>query len=58
MDFEGYFFKLKLYPPLRNAAEGVYFAKGGNILEYRAKANALSKPKNSRPLITLALQLV
>jgi hypothetical protein len=58
MDFEGYFLKLKLYAPLRNATEGVYFAKGGNILEYKAKANALSKPRNSRPLTTLALQLV
>jgi hypothetical protein len=35
--------KLKFYPPLRNVVEGVYFEKGGNILEYKAKANALLK---------------
>jgi hypothetical protein len=35
--------KLKLYPPLRNAT------KGGNILKYRAKANALSKSRSSCP---------
>jgi hypothetical protein len=58
MDFKGNPLKLKLYPPLRNVVEGVYLAKGGNILEYRAKANALSKPRSSRPLTTLALQLV
>jgi hypothetical protein len=58
MDFERNPFKLKLYPPLRNTAKGVYIAKGGNILEYRANANALSKPRNSRPSITLALKLV
>jgi len=51
-------FKLKLYPPLRNTEQGVYFAKGGNILEYRAKANALSKPRNNHPLITLVLHLI
>ncbi len=56
MDSKGNLLKLKLYPPLRNVAEGVYFAKGGNILRYKAKANALSKPKSSRPSITLALQ--
>jgi hypothetical protein len=50
--------KLKLYPTLRNAVEGVYFAKGGNILEYRVKANALSKPKNNIPSTTLTLHSV
>jgi hypothetical protein len=58
VDSKGNPLKLKLYPPLRNATKGVYLAKGGNILEYRVKANALLKPKNSRPLITLVLQLV
>ncbi len=47
--------KLKLYPPLINIAEGVYLTKGGNILEYRAKANALLKLRSNRPLITIAL---
>jgi hypothetical protein len=36
--------------------ESVYLTKGGNILQYKAKMNALSKPKSSCPLITLALQ--
>jgi hypothetical protein len=50
--------KLKLYPPLKNAVEGVYLAKGGNILKCRAKANALSKLKSSCLLKTLTLYLV
>jgi hypothetical protein len=58
MDFERSLLKLKLYPPLKNATEGVYIGKGGNILEYRAKVNALSKPKNNHPSITLTLQLI
>jgi hypothetical protein len=31
VDFEGNPLKLKLYLPLKNAMEGVYLAKGGNI---------------------------
>jgi hypothetical protein len=58
VDFERNPFKLKLYPPLKNAVEGVYLVKGGNILEYRAKINALLKPRKSRHLKTLTLQLV
>jgi hypothetical protein len=58
MDFKRNPFKLKLYPPLKNVMEGVHLAKGGNILEYKAKANALSKPKKSRPSTTLDLQVV
>jgi len=58
MDSKGNPLKLKLYPPLINAMEGVYIAKGGNILEYKAKVNALSKPRNNWPLITLVLQPV
>jgi hypothetical protein len=58
MDFERNPFKLKLYPPLRKTTEGVYIVKGGNILEYRVKENALSKPKNSRLSIALVLNLV
>jgi hypothetical protein len=56
MDFEGKPFKLKLYPPLRNIAKGVHIAKGKNILEYRAKVNALSKPRINHPSFTLALK--
>jgi hypothetical protein len=55
MDSEGNPLKLKLYPPLRNATEGVYLVKGGNIFEYKAKANALSKPRSCPPSTTLAL---
>jgi hypothetical protein len=58
VDFERNPLKLKLYPTLRNAVEGVYFAKGGNILEYRVKANALSKPMNNIPSTTLTLHSV
>jgi hypothetical protein len=49
-------FTLKLYPPLKNVAEDVYLVKGENILKYKVKANALSKPRSSCPSITLALQ--
>jgi hypothetical protein len=56
VDFKRNPFKLKLYSQFKNATKGVYLVKGGNILEYRAKANALSKPRNNCPLITLALQ--
>jgi hypothetical protein len=34
----------------------VYLAKGGNILEYKVKANTLVKSKNNCHLITLVLQ--
>jgi hypothetical protein len=47
--------KLKLYPPLRNIIKGVHLTKGGNILKYRVKANALLKPRDSCPSTTLAL---
>ncbi len=43
VDFEKKPFKFKLYSPLRNATKGVHFAKGENILEYKVKANAMSK---------------
>jgi hypothetical protein len=55
VDSEGNPFKLKLYPPLRNIIECLHLAKGGSILEYRAKTFALLKPRSSCPLITLAL---
>jgi len=58
MDSERNPFKLKLYPPLRKTVKGAYIVKGGNILEYNAKENALSKPKNSRPSIALVLKPV
>jgi len=37
--------------------KGMYIVKGGNVLEYRTKANAFSKPKSNHPLTTLVLQL-
>jgi hypothetical protein len=55
VDFEGNLLKLKLYPPLRNIMECVYFVKGGNIMEYRAKENVLSKPRSNHPSTTLTL---
>jgi len=58
VDSEGNPLKLKLYPTLRNAVEGVYLAKGGNILEYRVKANALSRPRTSLPSTTLTLHSI
>jgi hypothetical protein len=36
--------------------EGVHLAKGGNLFEYKAKVNALSKLRHNRPSSTLALQ--
>jgi hypothetical protein len=54
VDFEGKPFKL--YSPLRNVTKSVHFAKGENILEYKMKANALSKSKISRPSSTLILK--
>jgi hypothetical protein len=56
MDSERNYFKLKLYPPLKNATKGVYIVKGGNIMEYRVKVSAFFKQKNSRRLTTLTLQ--
>jgi hypothetical protein len=34
----------KLYSPLKHLIEGIILAKGGNVLEYRAKLEASSKP--------------
>jgi hypothetical protein len=36
--------------------EGVHFAMGENILEYRVKVNALSKPRHCHPTFMLALK--
>jgi hypothetical protein len=36
--------------------EGVHLAKGGNVLEYRAKVNALSKPKALPPFINVGFK--
>ncbi len=47
VDSKGNPLKLKMYPPLRNVEKAVYLAKGGNILQYKVKVNALSKLKSS-----------
>jgi hypothetical protein len=31
--------KLKLYPPLRNMAKGMFPLKGGNVLDYKARVD-------------------
>ncbi len=41
--------------PTINATKGVHLVKGGHILEYRVKANALSKPRSNHPSTTLDL---
>jgi hypothetical protein len=58
MDSKRNHLKLKLYPPLRNAMEVVHLAKGGNILEYKVKVNALAKPRSNHPSTTLDLQII
>jgi hypothetical protein len=55
MDSKNNPLKLKLYPPLKNATEGVYLVQGGNIQEHKVKVNALSKPKSSYLSTTLIL---
>jgi hypothetical protein len=56
VDFKGNPLKLKLYPPLKNVVKGVFLVRGGSILEYKAKVDALSKPRSSCPSTTLTLQ--
>jgi hypothetical protein len=49
VDDHGNQLTLKLYPPLKNTIEGNILAKGGNVLKYKAKLEALSKPKRNCP---------
>ncbi len=58
MDDHGNQLTLKLYPPLRNTTKGNILAKGGNVLEYKMKLEASSKPKHSRPIVTGIVPLV
>jgi hypothetical protein len=58
VDSEKNLLKLKLYPPLKNTIKGVYLAEVGNILDYKAKANALSKPSSIYLSTTLVLHLI
>jgi hypothetical protein len=53
VNVEGNFLNLKLYPPLKNAMEGMHIVKGGNVSEYWAKVNALSKPRHNHLSSTL-----
>jgi hypothetical protein len=39
--FQREFFHLEIIPTITKHSRGVYLAKGGNILEYEAKAKAL-----------------
>ncbi len=38
---------IQVVPTIKKAREGVHCVKGGNILEYWVKKNALSKPKHN-----------
>jgi hypothetical protein len=51
VDSKGIPFKLKLCAQLKNKTECVHLVKGGNVLKYKTKINALSKPR------AIALQL-
>ncbi len=55
VDSERNLLKLKVYPPLKNTIKGVHLTKGGNILKYRVKANALLKPRNGHLSTTFDL---
>jgi len=52
IDDDGNQLTLKLYLPLKNTIEGVIFAKSGNVLEYKAKLEALSKPRCNHFIVT------
>jgi len=52
VDDHGNKLTFKLYPPLRNIVESIIIAKGGNVLEYKVKLKALSKPKHSCLVVT------
>ncbi len=51
MDDHGNQLTFKLYLPFRNTAENSILAKGGNVLEYKMKLEASSKPKCCRPVV-------
>jgi hypothetical protein len=44
VDDDGNQLTLKLHVPLKNTIEGIILAKSGNVLEYKAKLEPLSKP--------------
>jgi len=45
-------------PTIKKCNRSVCLMKGGNIIKYRVKANALSKPRSNCPSTTLVLQLI
>jgi len=49
-------FHIQVVPNIKNIMEGVHCARGGNILEYLVKKNALSKPRHNHLSSTLTLQ--
>jgi hypothetical protein len=57
MDDDGNQLTFKLYMPLKNTIEGVILVKSGNVLEYKAKLEALSKPRCSHFVITKIIPL-
>jgi hypothetical protein len=52
--FRREFSHLEVIPTIMKHIRGVHLAKGGNILEYEAKAKALPKIRHSHPSSTLA----
>jgi hypothetical protein len=57
VDDDGNQLTFKLYLPLKNTIEGVILAKSGNVLEYKAKLKASSKPRCSHFVVTKTISL-
>jgi hypothetical protein len=49
-------FHIQIIPNIKNAIEGVHLARGGNILEYWTKKNALLKPRHNHISSLLIVQ--
>ncbi len=49
---------LKLYMPLKNKVKGIILAKGRNVLEYKVKLEALSKPRCNRVVVSKLVPLI
>jgi hypothetical protein len=48
----------KLYLPLKNKVKGIILAKGGNVVEYKVKLEALSKPRCSHVIVSKLVPLI
>jgi len=57
MDDDGNQLTLKLYLPLKNTIGGINLANSGNVLEYKVKLEALSKPRCNHFVITKTIPL-